>query len=123
MPVQGNKILPMRDQLSAAAAELQAWSKAETPRHSKSSLRACITPLGEHGQPDASYPIEVKNVDQQGITFYHRLPLDSRRAMLVVESPRMGRLAAEVDLTWCQFNKTDRYTSGGRFVRPVRKTA
>jgi len=123
MSAHGNKILPMRDQLSAAAAELQAWSKAKTPSRSTSSLRARITPLGEHGQLAASHPIEVKNVDQQGITFTHRLPLDSRRAMLVVESPRMGRLAAEVDLTWCQFNKAGRYTSGGRFVRPVRKTA
>jgi len=121
MPAPGNKILPMRDQLSAAAAELRAWSKTETPR--KSFLRARLTPLGEHGQPAASHSIEVKNVDQQGITFTHRLPLDSRRAMLVVESPSMGRLAAEVDLTWCQFNKAGRYTSGGRFVRPVRKTA
>ena len=78
--------------------------------------------LRMHDRPGVAHKIEVKDFDEWGITFHHRLPLDGRRAMLVLESARLGRLAAEVDLTWCQFNRTGRYTSGGRFVQLDRKS-
>ena len=79
--------------------------------------------LRMHDQPATSHAIKVKEFDEQGITFYHRLPLVGRRAMLVLESPRVGPLTTEVDLTWCHFNRRGQYTSGGRIVRQIGKTA
>ncbi len=86
-------------------------------------VRTSLRPLNEQGQLETPHSIEVKEFDERGITFHHRSPLNARRAMLLVESPRLGRIAVEVDLTWCQFNRTGRYTSGGRFVRSIGKTA
>ncbi len=84
--------------------------------HAKGILRM-------HDHPSIAHKIEVKNFDEQGMTFHHRSPLHGRRAMVVLESPQLGRFAVEVDLTWCQFNQTGRYTSGGRFVQLVGNTA
>ena len=66
---------------------------------------------------------EVKDIDERGITFHHSQPLHDRSALVVLEGLNLGRLAAEVDLSWCRFSSRGQYTSGGRFVQLVGKTA
>ena len=121
MNVKQSRLL--QQELSAAVNELRICSRNGTPRSAVGSLEARLAPLDQQGQPEAARSIEVKDFDEQGISFHHESPLHGRRAVLVLNSPQLGRLAAEVDLTWCQFNRTGRYTSGGRFVRPVGNTA
>ena len=74
-------------------------------------------PLDEQGRPGDAHSVEVSNVDGRSITFHHVSPLWSRRAMVELQGHREGRFAAEVDLSWCRFNRKGRYTSGGRFVQ------
>jgi len=88
-----------------------------------SSLRARIIPLGKDGQSGRSQAVEVQNYDPRGFKFQHRRPLHDRRALLVLEGSSMGRLAAEVDLSWCRFTRSGHYTSGGRFIQLVEKSA
>jgi len=88
-----------------------------------STIQARIALFDKQGQLGPSYPVEVKDFDERGIAFDHRLPLTDRRAMVTLEGPGMGRLVAEVDLGWCRFNRGGQYTSGGRFVRVLGKTA
>ncbi len=117
--MNANRTLALRRQILAAIAELSI----STPTGASHPICARILPLDAQNQRCVSYPIELKNFDERGITFHHELPLSVRRAMVVLESPRQGRFAAEVDLTWCRFNQPGRYTSGGRFVQLVGKTA
>ena len=50
------------------------------------------------------------------LAFEHPAPLADRRAWVLLESPRYGTVAAEIELSWCRYNEGGRYTSGGRFV-------
>jgi len=88
-----------------------------------SAVRARIALLSDQGQLGPSHQVNVKHFDQRGIAFDHRLPLSARRAMVTIEGPGMGRLVAEVDLGWCRFNRGGQYTSGGRFVQVIGKSA
>lgn len=86
-------------------------------------LQAYLLPLDEQGRTGASCQIEVKDFDERGITFQHPRPLHDRRALVVLEGPNQIRITAEVDLSWCRFSQRGQYTSGGRFVSLVGKSA
>lgn len=88
-----------------------------------SQIRAHLVPFDEHGTAGPSRQIEVKDFDERGISFHHPQPLHDRRALVVLEGLNLGRIAAEVDLSWCRFSRRGQYTSGGRFVSLVGKTA
>ena len=75
------------------------------------------------GRTNHSCQIDVKDFDERGVTFQHPQPLHVRRALVVLEDLNFGRIAAEVDLSWCRFSRRGQYTSGGRFVGLVKKTA
>ncbi len=80
------------------------------------AMTARVTPLdgGVAGEPRE---VRLADVSERGLTIEHAGPLAERRAVVSFESPRLGRIAAEVDLSWCRFQSTGRYTSGGRFVQ------
>jgi hypothetical protein len=88
-----------------------------------SDLEAHLVPFDEQGKTGPSCQIVVKDFDERGITFQHPQPLHHRRALVVLEGLNLGRIAAEVDLSWCRFSGRGQYTSGGRFVCLVNKTA
>ena len=88
-----------------------------------SQLEAHLVPFDEQGKTGPSRQIVVKDFDERGITFQHPQPLHHRRALVVIEGLNLGRIAAEVDLSWCRFSGRGQYTSGGRFVCLVSKTA
>ncbi|MCA9231138.1 MAG: hypothetical protein KDA57_10825 [Planctomycetales bacterium] len=123
MSNNANRTLYLRHRIQAAASELRDLTQVAQSGQGEPSLHARLTTLNEQGQPGTTQSIVIKDFDEQGVTFYHQSPLSSRRAILMIEKPPLGRLAAEVDLTWCQFNSTGRYTSGGRFVQLAGKTA
>lgn len=84
---------------------------------------ARITPLDERGQPEPESLVRLSSCDRLGISFEHGRPLNARRALVTMDDADFGRLEAEVQLSWCRFNHTGHYTSGGRFVQPMAKIA
>ena len=114
MPYQATNGLELRHQLSNAVA-----GAIDTPR----SLRAQIIPLSNDGHSGRSQAVKVENYDQHGIKFQHPLPLHDRRVLVFLEGISLGRMAAEVDLSWCRFTRAGQYTSGGRFVQLVGQSA
>lgn len=80
-----------------------------------------VTPLDEERQPDHDDATIVvgKNLSRRGISFYHERPISHRRAWIELVQPGLGTFVAEVDITWCRFNKPGWYESGGRLVRSV----
>jgi len=87
------------------------------------SIDALITPINRQGQCEPSLAVEVRDLNQRSITFQHQLPLNNRRVLVVVDSPKSGRITAEVNLTWCRFHRSGGYTSGGRFVQQTKNIA
>ena len=119
-----NHKLDLRRQVSAAVAQVRSPDSAGAlPLTPCSRLQAHLVPFDEQGKTGPSCQIEVKYFDERGITFHHPQPLHDRRALVVLEGLNLGRIAAEVDLSWCRFSSRGRYTSGGRFVQLVGKTA
>ena len=116
--------IDLRRQISAALApHLQPSLAGKYSHTSDSSMKAHLLPLDEHGQAGQQCQIEVKEFDERSVTFQHPRPLHDRRALVVLEGPNLGRIAAEVDLTWCRFSGRGQYTSGGRFVSLVGMSA
>lgn len=80
------------------------------------ALTARITPLGASG-PGESRDVRLADLSQRGLAIEHPCPLAQRRAMLSLESPALGKVTAEIDLSWCRYRAGGRYTSGGRLVQ------
>ena len=80
------------------------------------AVTAPNTPLDAQGRPGDARSVCVRALNGWGVAFGHPAPLDERRALVSVESPRFGAIAAEIELSWCRYNAGGRYTSGGRFV-------
>ncbi|HYO25771.1 MAG TPA: hypothetical protein VEQ85_12580 [Lacipirellulaceae bacterium] len=81
------------------------------------AVRARLTPLDAQGRPRDARDVRLRELNEWGVAFEHPAPLADRRALVSVESPRFGAIAAEVELSWCRYNEGGRYTSGGRFVQ------
>jgi hypothetical protein len=81
------------------------------------ALRARMTPLDALGRPRESREVRLRVLNERGLAFEHPAPLADRRAWVLLESPRYGAVAAEIELSWCRYNEGGRYTSGGRFVQ------
>jgi hypothetical protein len=110
----------------------QAHSAPEAPQnvpvpavfaHASSAEFARITPLDEWGRPGLVSLVRLSSCDRRGLSFEHPRPLSARRALVTVDDANLGRLEAEVQLSWCRFNRMGHYTSGGRFVQPAEKIA
>lgn len=121
--------LNLRRQVSAAIAQFRrpdltdGFPLPPTNLRKHRRLHAYLVPQDEQGNSGRSCQIEVKDFDERGITFQHPQPLHDRRALVVLEGLNLGRIAAEVDLSWCRFSSRGHYTSGGRFVQLLGKTA
>lgn len=87
------------------------------------SLRARVTPLDEHGQPAASWTVVVVELDERTIAFNHLVPITARNIVVTFEKRGSCTYSVEVELTWCRFAQPHQYTSGGRFILPLGKTA
>lgn len=87
------------------------------PTDESLAVRARITPLDAQGRPREAREVRLRELNEWGVAFEHPAPLADRRALVSVESPKFGAIAAEVELSWCRYNEGGRYTSGGRFVR------
>jgi hypothetical protein len=81
------------------------------------ALRARMTPLDALGQPRESREVRLRVLNERGLAFEHPAPLADRRAWMLLESPRVGAVAVEIELSWCRYTEGGRYTSGGRFVQ------
>ena len=79
--------------------------------------------LDDQGKPGSAATVELHQCDRHGISFHHPLPLNARRVLVSLQNSNYGPWEAEVELSWCRFNRMGHYTSGGRFVPPVRSTA
>ena len=120
----GPSVLKLRRQVSAAIAQFRSLDFEDAfPLTPCLRLEAHLVPFDEQGKTGPSCQIVVKDFDERGITFQHPQPLHDRRALVVLEGLNLGRIAAEVDLSWCRFSGRGQYTSGGRFVQLVSKTA
>ena len=87
------------------------------PQDEALAVRARITPLDAQGRPREPRDVRLRELNEWGVAFEHPAPLADRRALVSVESPQFGSIAAEVELSWCRYNEGGRYTSGGRFVK------
>lgn len=84
---------------------------------------ARITPLDEQGQRSPSWTVVVVELDERSIAFKHLVPLTARRVIVTFEKRGACTYSVEVELTWCRFDHPHLYTSGGRFVLPLGRTA
>ena len=87
------------------------------------SLRARVTPLDALGRPAASWTVVVVELDERTIAFNHLVPLTARRVIVTFEKRGASTHSVEVELTWCRFDQKHQYTSGGRFILPLGRTA
>ncbi len=115
---------PMRDravfhaEIASLVARLRTALFGEAfPREEALAVVARITPLDAQGRPRDAREVRLRELNEWGVAFEHPAPLADRRALVSVESPRFGSIAAEVELSWCRYNEGGRYTSGGRFVK------
>jgi hypothetical protein len=88
-----------------------------------SGLLARVTPIDEKGRPGASWTVVVVELDERTIAFNHLVPLTARNVIVTFEKRGMSTHSVEVELTWCRFDQPHRYTSGGRFILPLGRTA
>jgi hypothetical protein len=58
-----------------------------------------------------------KNISRRGLCFFHDGPITFRRALVVLDHPRLGSFRAEMDINWCRFARPGWYESGGRLIR------
>jgi hypothetical protein len=105
--------------LAALVAQFQGMlaPHGELPPGEALALRARMTPLDALGRPGPPRDVRLKLLNERGLAFEHPAPLADRRAWVLLESPRYGAVAAEIELSWCRYNEGGRYTSGGRFVQ------
>jgi hypothetical protein len=89
----------------------------EVPQNEALAVLARLTPIDAQGRPREARDVRLRELNEWGVAFEHPAPLADRRALVSVESPRYGAIAAEVELSWCRYNEGGRYTSGGRFVQ------
>ena len=77
-----------------------------------------LTPLGDDRRPIEKDAVTVigKNISPGGLSFYHVDSLPFRRAIIRAQDADFSDFAAEIDLSWCRFNKPGWYESGGRLV-------
>ncbi len=87
------------------------------PQDEALAVHARLTPLDAQGRPGNARDVRLRELNEWGVAFEHPAPLADRRALVSVESPRLGAISAEVELSWCRYNEGGRYTSGGRFVQ------
>ena len=71
------------------------------------------------GRPREPREVRLRVLNDRGLAFDHPAPLADRRAWMLLESPRVGAVAVEIELSWCRYTEGGRYTSGGRFVQVV----
>ncbi len=100
--------------------DLTDFSRQTLPNR---SLRARVTPLDELGRPAASWTVVVVELDERTIAFNHLVPLTARNVIVTFEKRGASTHSVEVELTWCRFDKRHQYTSGGRFILPLGRTA
>ena len=106
--------------LMSESADLSGFDVPQLP---STALRARVTPLDKYRQPQTSWTVVVVELDERTIAFNHLLPLAARRVIVTFEKHGMSTHSLEVELTWCRFDQPHRYTSGGRFVLPLGRTA
>ena len=105
-------------EIASLVARLRAALFGEAYPHEEAlAIRARITPLDANGRPREAREVRLRELNEWGVAFEHPAPLADRRALVSVESPRFGAIAAEVELSWCRYNEGGKYTSGGRFVK------
>jgi hypothetical protein len=105
-------------EVSALVSRLRAaLFGEEVPQNEALAVLARLTPIDAQGRPREARDVRLRELNEWGVAFEHPAPLADRRALVSVESPRYGAIAAEVELSWCRYNEGGRYTSGGRFVQ------
>jgi hypothetical protein len=80
-----------------------------------------LTPLDDDGQllTDETTTIVGKDLSLSGIGFSHDHPLPSRRAIISLDHPMVGRFAVEAEIVWTRPTPIGLYESGCRLVRTV----
>ncbi|MCC6126795.1 MAG: hypothetical protein IT426_17670 [Pirellulales bacterium] len=79
-----------------------------------------ITPVAADGVTVKGETVVVvgKHLSEQGLGFYHPMPLPFRRAIASLENN--GRwVGFLIDLKWCRFTRQGWYESGGRILESV----
>lgn len=82
-----------------------------------------MTPLEDlgRGRPgrETGQAISVvgKDINRQGIGFYHESALTYRYVRLRSQDPKLGAFKIDVQLNRCRFTKLGWYESGGRILR------
>jgi hypothetical protein len=108
------------DESQLELVDLTEFQRQSLPNR---ALRARVTPLDAQGRPAASWTVVVVELDERTIAFSHLVPLTARHVIVTFEKRGMSTHSVEVELTWCRFDRRHQYTSGGRFILPLGRTA
>ncbi len=78
-----------------------------------------LIPLNEDGSRSDAPPFTVvgKHLSEEGLGFYHAIPLPHRQMLAQFELPGGGVVSFHVVLRWCRFIRDGWYESGARLVK------
>ena len=122
-PTQSSNLVKLRRDFSVSVGKGCAVQQGIVEPSASLGIAARIVPFDDQGLPGPEALVELNSYDRRGVSFHHQLPLSARRALISVDDEDFGSLEAEVNLSWCRFNRMGHYTSGGRFVQPAGRIA
>ena len=80
-----------------------------------------LTPVHPNGGwlRDETTTVVGKDLSANGISFSHDLPISSRRIILTLTHPELGRFSLEADVAWSRKTPIGLYESGCRLIRKI----
>jgi len=107
--------------LDKVVEALRPQSAHERRERSRAAVSAefRLTPLDDDGnrRDDQAISVFGRNISTGGIAFRHQRKLAQRRAILMLEHPRVGRLEVEVEILWTRLMEPGWHESGGALLR------
>lgn len=119
-PGDNSPAVPNAEQLLRSPRREEPVGKTPLRRR---RLRAKVSPLDYSGRVLGTWTVEVVQISERTITFRHLVTLAARQVIVTFEKRGMSTHSLAVELTWCRFDEPHQYTSGGRFLTSLGRTA
>ncbi len=80
-----------------------------------------LVPIGDDGTllTDEATTVVGKDISMSGVAFSHEHELPSRRAIISLDHPTVGRFAVEAEVIWTRSTPIGLFESGCRLLRTI----